>query len=155
MKDFTRPDEAMALAVDAAIEMEASSGCVLAWQYLQVHAVPQYVAIRVLSQNGPRRALNSNDQNILLDRRSAKHAPIPEFATALDVAGFGAILQFPVSRTNHKLSETIDRAIEMMGVTVGSTLKRFYEYMPSKHLSSCGSSSTWHAGEALHCLALL
>lgn len=116
MKDFTRPDEAMALAVDAAIEMEASSGCVLAWQYLQVHAVPQYVAIRVLSQNGPRRALNSNDQNILLDRRSAKHAPIPEFATALDVAGFGAILQFPVSRTNHKLSETIDRAIEMMGI---------------------------------------
>ena len=64
MKDFTRPDEGMALAVDKAIEMESSSGCILAWQYLHMHAVPPGVAMRVLSQIGPRRASSSSIQGV-------------------------------------------------------------------------------------------
>ena len=60
MSDFTRPDERMAKAVDEAIEMEVFSGCVLAWKHLHTHAVPHGVAMRVLSQDGPRRATDSH-----------------------------------------------------------------------------------------------
>lgn len=117
MIDFTRPDVGMALAVDAAIEMEAFSGCVLAWQYMQWHAVPQSVAMRVLSQNGPRRASNSNDQSRLLVRHSANLEQFSaEHATESSAAGVGTILKFNVPRTNKTLSETIDQAIKMMGV---------------------------------------
>lgn len=115
MKDFTRPDEGMALAVDAAIEMEAFSGCVLAWQYLQMHAVPEDVMMRVLSQNGPRRASKSNSQGILLERRSIDREQVAELATELAAAGLGTILKFRVPRTN-KLSETIDQAIGLMAI---------------------------------------
>jgi len=120
MKDLTRPDLATALAVEEAIEMEASSGRFLAWHYMRSHAVPQCVALRVLSKTGPRRALNSVGQDVALDRRSvskqvAKHAP----ASATEEPG--SILKLPVLRTDHQLSETIDLAIEMMGIR-----SRFY-----------------------------
>ena len=116
MKDFTRPDEGMALAVDAAIEMEASSGCALAWQYLQMHAVPQGVTMRVLSPNGPRRASNSNGQGAFLESPSANREQVAEHSTELAAAGLGIVLKFRVPRTNNTLSETIDQAIEMLGV---------------------------------------
>ncbi|WP_156398025.1 MULTISPECIES: hypothetical protein [unclassified Duganella] len=116
MKDFTRPDEGMALAVDAAIEMEAFSGCVLAWQHLQMHAVPQSVAMRVLSQNGPRRASNSNGQGAFLERLSSNRDQVAGHSTELAAAGLGTVLKFRVPRTNNTLSETIDQAIEMLGV---------------------------------------
>ncbi|MTW10129.1 hypothetical protein GM658_05895 [Pseudoduganella eburnea] len=116
MKDFTRPDEGMALVVDAAIDMEAFSGCVLAWQYLHMHAVPQGVALRVLSQNGPRRASHSNGQRASLERPSAHREQVAEHSTEVAAAGLGAVLKFRIPRTNITLSETIDQAIEMMGV---------------------------------------
>lgn len=116
MKDFTRPDEGMACAVDAAIAMEASSGCILAWQYLQMHAVPQGVAMRVLSQLGLRRASNSNSQDLLLERHSTEQGHVTEHAAKLTATGLGSVLKFHVPRTNTKLSDTIDHAIEMMGV---------------------------------------
>lgn len=115
MKDFTRPDEGMALAVDAGIEMEASSGCALAWQYLHMHDVPQEVAMRVLSQNGPRRASKSNGQAMLLERRPTAREDVADHPTELTAAGLGAILKFRVPRTN-KLCETIDQAIALMGI---------------------------------------
>lgn len=116
MKDFTRPDEGMALAVDAAIEMEAFSGCVLAWQYLQMHAVPQSVAMRVLSQNGPRRSSHSNGQDAFLERLASRREQAAEHSTELAAAGLGTVLKFRVPRTNKTLSETIDQAIEMLGI---------------------------------------
>jgi len=120
MKDFTRPDAGTALAVDEAIEMEASSGRLLAWQYMHTHAVPQSVAARVLSQNGPRRALISDGQEISLDRRTDRKQGV-QHVPASATAKLGTILKLPVPRTDHKLSETIDLAIEMMG-----TRSRFY-----------------------------
>lgn len=116
MKDFTRPDEGMAMAVDTAIELDASSGCVLAWQYLNMHAVPQCVGMRVLSQNGPRRTPGADDQAMLLERRSTGSTPKLGHATELDVAGCGNVLKFHVRRTNSKLASTIDHAIEMAAV---------------------------------------
>jgi len=116
VKDFTRPDECMALAVDAAIELEASSGCVLAWQYLHMHAVPQGVSMRVLSHNGPRRALGSDVQRALLERRLADRGSAADPAAEPNQAGAANVLKFHVPRTNSKLSDIIDQAIEMMGV---------------------------------------
>lgn len=116
MKDFTRPDEGMALVVDAAIDMEAFSGCVLAWQYLHMHAVPPGVAMRVLSQNGPRRTSNSNGQRTSLERPSANRGQVAEHSTELAEARLGAVLKFRIPRKNITLSETIDQAIEMMGI---------------------------------------
>jgi len=120
MKDFTRPDAGTALAVDEAIEMEASSGRLLAWQYMHTHAVPQRVAARVLSQNGPRRALISDGQEISLDRRTDRKQ-VAQHVLASARAELGSVLKLPLPRTDLKLSETIDLAIEMMG-----TRSRFY-----------------------------
>jgi hypothetical protein len=119
MKDFTRPDAGTALAVDEAIEMEASSGRLLAWQYMHTHAVPPSVAARVLSQNGPRRALISDGQERSLNRRTGKQ--VAQHVLTSATAELGTILKLPVPRTDQKLSETIDLAIEMMG-----TRSRFY-----------------------------
>lgn len=116
MKDFTRPDKGMALAVNAAIDMEASSGCVRAWQYLQMHAVPQGVATRVLSRLGPRRASISNGQNLPLERHSIEQELVTEPATIRAPAGLGTVLNSHAPRTNTKLSDMIDQAIDMMGV---------------------------------------
>jgi len=116
MKDFTRPDESMALAVDAAIELEESSGCILAWQYLHMHSVPQGVSMRVLSHNGPRRAPGSDVQRVLLERRMADRSSAVDPEAEADRARCANDLKFHVPRMNSKLSETIDQAIEMMGV---------------------------------------
>ncbi|KQZ32378.1 hypothetical protein [Duganella sp. Root1480D1] len=116
MKDFTRPDEGMALAVDTAIKMATSSGCLLTWQYLQMHAVPKGVATRVLSQNGPRRASTSNGRDMLREQGPANGEEGAEQATKLAATGLRTVLKFRLPRTNITLSETIDQAIEMMGV---------------------------------------
>ncbi|WP_342114467.1 hypothetical protein [Pseudoduganella sp. OTU4001] len=108
MKDVTRPNEGMALVVYAAIEMDASFGCVFAWQHMQMHAVPQCVAMRVLSLLGPRRASTSNG------RRSIEQVHVTEHAAKR--AGLATVIKFQVPRINTKLSDTIDQAIEMMGM---------------------------------------
>ncbi|MBA5607722.1 hypothetical protein H3H36_20405 [Duganella sp. FT3S] len=116
MQDFTRPDEGMALAVDAAIEMESFSGCILALQYMHSYAVPPSVAMRVLSQTGPRRAPNPHGQGTFLERYPVNREQVAEAATGFRAAGLGTILKFRVPRINNALSETIDQAITMMGV---------------------------------------
>lgn len=113
MSDFTRPDERMAKAVDEAIEMEVFSGCVLAWKHLHTHAVPHGVAMRVLSQDGPRRAKDSHEPALRLASRVSAQDLLAE-PVLVQVVQCGSVRHFPRSGTARDQAGVIDHAIRMV-----------------------------------------
>lgn len=103
MTDDQRKDQQTALAVAAGLDIDVLWGCVKAWRHMRMREVPRHVALRVLSQGGPRRATDArqppSDQDRL--RRS-----MPQVGARCPAA--------PAPRSNVELATIIDQALLLL-----------------------------------------
>lgn len=103
MTNDLRKDQQTALAVAAALDIDILWGCVKAWRHMRMREVPRHVALRVLSQGGPRRGTDARHPGSRPDRLRQS---IPCVSARSPTA--------PAPRSNVELATIIDQALVLL-----------------------------------------